>query len=211
MAGTALNPEFHDTGKHQILIVDDMKDNARILDYFLRQHHYLTAVVHCGEEAISYAEEHKPDLILLDINMPGMNGMAVLKHLRSQTALDNTGVILLTASGHIDELLDAFSSGADDFIQKPYNHIEMLARVQSVLNMRDTQMKLIEANAQLDEFNRDLEKKVAEHVVELEKVNRLRRYFSPQVAETFLRSDVTSFINERKVISFVFLDLSNFT
>ena len=211
MAGTELNETFHDSGKHKVLIVDDIKDNARILSYFLKQHHYQTSVAHSGEEAIAIAEDLHPDLILLDLNMPQMNGIDVLKHLRARKDLNNTGVILLTASGNIKELLEAFSSGADDFIQKPYNHVEMLARVQAVLNMRDTQLKLIAANAKLDEFNRNLEKKVEEQVLELEKVNRLRRYFSPQIAETFLSGDGSSFVNERKVISVVFLDLRNFT
>jgi len=208
---TSIADKFDDSGQHRVLVVDDLRDNVTILRAFLKHHNYTTFAAHSGKDAIEMVEKIHPDLILLDLNMPGMNGMEVLTHLRTLETLDKTGIILLTASGNVDELLEAFSIGADDFIQKPYHHIEMLARIQSVLKMRDTQMKLLEVNRRLDEFNQDLEVKVADQVLELEKVNRLRRFFSPQIAETFLAGDVAPFANIRQQISVVFLDLRNFT
>lgn len=207
----SLESEFDDDGLHTILVADDLEDNVMVLRAFLKHHNYKTIAAYSGKEAIEKAEEHKPDLILLDLNMPELSGLDVLKAIRKNEALNNTGIILLTASGNVDELLRSFSVGADDFIQKPYHHIEMLARIQSVLKMRDTQLKLIDANKKLDEFNRDLEITVADQVDELEKVNRLRRFFSPQVAETFLNGASAPFSNERREVSVVFLDLRSFT
>ena len=208
---SSLESEFDDDGLHTILVADDLEDNVMVLRAFLKHHNYKTLAAYSGKEAIALAEAKKPDLILLDLNMPEMSGLDVLKVIRKNSDLNNTGIILLTASGNVDELLRSFSVGADDFIQKPYHHIEMLARIQSVLKMRDTQLKLIEANKRLDEFNQDLEITVAKQVDELEKVNRLRRYFSPQVAETFLNSSHAPFSNERKEVTVVFLDLRSFT
>ncbi|MCM8541395.1 MAG: response regulator [Lentisphaeraceae bacterium] len=208
---SSLESEFDDDGLHTILVADDLEDNVMVLRAFLKHHNYKTLAAYSGKEAVAIAEAKKPDLILLDLNMPEMNGLDVLKVIRKNSDLNNTGIILLTASGNVDELLRSFSVGADDFIQKPYHHIEMLARIQSVLKMRDTQLKLIEANKRLDEFNQDLEITVAKQVDELEKVNRLRRYFSPQVAETFLNSSQAPFSNERKEVTVVFLDLRSFT
>ena len=207
----SLESEFDDDGLHTILVADDLEDNVMVLRAFLKHHNYKTIAAYSGKEAIEKAEEYKPDLILLDLNMPELSGLDVLKAIRKNEDLNNTGIILLTASGNVDELLRSFSVGADDFIQKPYHHIEMLARIQSVLKMRDTQLKLIDANKKLDEFNRDLEITVADQVDELEKVNRLRRFFSPQVAETFLNGSSAPFSNERREVSVVFLDLRSFT
>lgn len=208
---SSLESEFDDDGLHTILVADDLEDNVMVLRSFLKHHNYKTIAAYSGKEAVKLAEAHKPDLILLDLNMPEMSGLDVLNVIRKNADLNNTGIILLTASGNVDELLRSFSVGADDFIQKPYHHIEMLARIQSVLKMRDTQLKLIEANKRLDEFNQDLEITVAKQVDELEKVNRLRRYFSPQVAETFLNGSYAPFSNERKEVTVVFLDLRSFT
>ena len=208
---SSLEAEFDDDGLHTILVADDLEDNVMVLRAFLKHHKYKTLAAYSGKEAIEIAEAKKPDLILLDLNMPEMSGLDVLREIRKNANLNNTGIILLTASGNVDELLRSFSVGADDFIQKPYHHIEMLARIQSVLKMRDTQVKLLEANKRLDEFNRDLEITVAKQVDELEKVNRLRRYFSPQVAEKFLNEASAPFSNERKEVTVVFLDLRSFT
>jgi adenylate cyclase len=206
-----LKEEFNDSGKHTILVVDDLEDNVMVLRSFLKHHKYNTLAAHNGIEAIEVAEEKLPDLILLDLNMPGLSGIEVLKKIRLNESLNHIGIILLTASGNVEELLKSFAVGADDFIQKPYHHVEMLARIQSVLKMRDTQMQLLQVNKRLDQFNRNLEKTVATQVDELEKTARLRRYFSPQVADKFMSDDDAVFKNKRQEITVVFLDLRNFT
>jgi adenylate cyclase len=211
MANLSLETGFDDSGTHTILVADDLEDNVMILRTFLKHHNYKTISAYNGEDALKLIEEHRPDLVLVDLNMPGISGLDVIREIRGDDSLVNMGVILLTASADSDRLLQSFMVGADDFIQKPYHHIEMLARIQSVLKMYDAQIKLVEVNKRLDEFNADLEKTVANQVDELEKANRLRRYFSPQVAEKFLNEEATPFENKRIEISVVFLDLRGFT
>ncbi|MCH2208350.1 MAG: response regulator [Lentisphaerales bacterium] len=211
MTDLSLQTGFDDSGSHTVLVADDLEDNVMILQTFLMHHNYKTIPAYSGTEALQLIEKHRPNLVLVDLNMPDLNGLDVIKKIRSNDQFANLGIILLTASGDVDRLLQSFMAGADDYIQKPYHHIEMLARIQSVLKMREAQMKLLEVNKRLDEFNRDLEDTVAKQVDELEKANRLRRYFSPQVAEKFINEEGTPFANKRNEVTVVFLDLRGFT
>ncbi|MCM8535747.1 MAG: response regulator [Lentisphaeraceae bacterium] len=211
MTDISLQSGFDDSGSHTILVADDLADNVMILKTFLHHHNYRTVTASNGQETLDALKEHSPHLILVDLNMPDMSGLEVIKKIRKDEAYDNVGIILLTASCNLEQLLKSFKAGADDYIQKPYHHIEMLARVQSVLKKHESNLKLIEVNKRLDEFNQDLEETVAKQVDELEKVNRLRRYFSPQVAEKFLNEEAAPFSNKRTEITVVFLDLRGFT
>ena len=211
MTDLSLQMGFDGSGSHTVLVADDLEDNVMILQTFLKHHNYKTIPAYSGSETLKLVEKHKPDLVLVDLNMPDINGLDVIKKIRSNDQFANLGMILLTASGDVDRLLQSFMAGADDYIQKPYHHIEMLARIQSVLKMREAQIKLLEVNKRLDEFNRDLEDTVAKQVDELEKANRLRRYFSPQVAEKFINEEGTPFANKRNEVTVVFLDLRGFT
>ena len=211
MTDLSLETGFDDSGSHTVLVADDLRDNVIILESFLKHHNYKTIPAYSGRQTLTLVETHKPDLVLVDLNMPDINGLDVISKIRSKDAFANLGIILLTASDDLDRLLQSFKVGADDYIQKPYHHIEMLARIQSVLKMREAQIKLLQVNKRLDEFNRGLEEKVVKHVDELEKANRLRRYFSPQVAEKFINEEGAPFANKRNEVTVVFLDLRGFT
>ena len=207
-----LKKELSDSGNHQVLIVDDIEDNVFILKSFLNSCNYSTIGAYNGQQAIELADEHKPDLILLDLGLPDMGGLDVLKKLRENPTLVNTGIIIVTAASSIEDVIKGFTVGADDFIKKPYHHLEMLARMRSVLSLRDTYDQLRVANNKLDGLNRGLEDTVQEQVKELEKANSLKRFLSPQVVDNFLSESSTAQLSsERREVTVVFLDLRGFT
>ena len=195
----------------KILIVDDIQDNVLILKSMLTRFKVNATGCNSGDQALKLIEEERPDLILLDINMPGLSGFDVCTKIRETPEIQDIGIILLTASNNIEKTIEGFSIGADDYLTKPFHYMEMLARVHSVITMRSYQERLRMANEQLDQFNRNLEEIVEHQVNELESVNRLRRYFSPQLVETFMERSNMPFVNERKDITVIFLDLRNFT
>ncbi|MGL4611484.1 MAG: response regulator [Trueperaceae bacterium] len=116
-----------------ILIVEDDDDIAESLELFLRKEHYHTEKARTGEKALTLFRAAKPDLVLLDVGLPGIDGLEVLRMIRTES---KTPVMMLTArSQDIDELL-GFGLGADDYITKPFNIQKLLARVKAVLRRR---------------------------------------------------------------------------
>ena len=201
-----------DCGNHLVLIVDDIEDNVFILQSFLNTTKYRTMGAYKGQQALDLADEHQPDLILLDLGLPDMSGIEVLKKLRSNPKLLNTGIIIVTAASAIEDVIQGFTDGADDFIKKPYHHLELLARMRSVLSLRDTYDQLRIVNNKLDDLNRGLETTVQEQVQELEKANSLKRFLSPQVVDNLMTdSESTQLTSERREVTVVFLDLRGFT
>jgi adenylate cyclase len=197
---------------HLILVVDDIPDNVTILTAHLKTVGYKTISGVNGLEAIELANEEEPDLIMLDINMPKMNGLNACSQLKQQENTKMIPIILITANSNVDEIVKGFEVGADDYLIKPFNYMEMLSRVRSMLRIRDAQQELIKVNTELDELNSNLEKKVKEQVDELERVNRLRRFFSPQIVKTITSENSEDVLGEhRREITVVFLDLRNFT
>jgi class 3 adenylate cyclase len=140
-----------------------------------------------------------------------MTGLEVCARLKELPALALTPVILVTANSEPEDIVRGFSVGADDYLLKPFNYMELLARVRSMLRIRDATRQLRDANAALDELNRDLERQVKQQVHELERVNRLRRFFSPQIVDTIIGDTEVKLAEHRREITVVFLDLRNFT
>jgi two-component system, OmpR family, response regulator AdeR len=116
-----------------VLVVEDDEDIAESLELFLRKEHYRTERANSGEKALKLFRAAKPDLVLLDVGLPGMDGLEVLRTIRTES---KTPVMMLTArSQDIDELL-GFGLGADDYVTKPFNIQKLLARVKAVLRRR---------------------------------------------------------------------------
>jgi len=113
-------------------------------------------------------------------------------------------VILLTAKATQEDKIAGLDAGADDYVTKPFDSFELLARVRAMLRIKDL-------HDQLDEWNRTLADKVKQQVDELQRMNRLKRYLSPQIAETILADDENLFKTHRREITAVFLDLRGFT
>lgn len=136
--------EKKDISGKNILITDDEPINTRILAKALEKIGHRTAAAYSGEECLEKAERSMPDLILLDIRMPFMSGIEVCKALKGGTRTKNIPVIFVTADTDDSTLKEAFESGGTDFVRKPVNMIELLARVNSVLLQQDLIKKHIE-------------------------------------------------------------------
>jgi class 3 adenylate cyclase len=188
----------------KILIVDDEPFNLDLLEQELGEYDYAIERAGDGIEALEKTESFRPDVILLDYMMPRMNGLEVVKHLRAHPTHKGTPVILLTAKATQEDKVAGLDAGADDYVTKPFDSFELLARVRAMLRLK-------EMHDTLEEWNRTLSDKVNQQVRELERMARLKRYLAPQIAETILTEDEVLFKTHRREITIVFLDLRGFT
>ena len=134
-----------DVSGSTLLVVDDSPVSSMVVSLILKKHSdYLTVRAWDGRECIKKAREVKPDLILLDIQMPDMNGIEVCKILRKDEQIYDIPVIFVTASTDNETLKEAFESGGTDYVRKPVNKIELLARIKSVLIHKKLEKKLME-------------------------------------------------------------------
>jgi len=190
---------------NKILIVDDEPFNLDLLEQELTEQGYVIERANDGAEALQKVPSFLPDVILLDYMMPKMNGLEVVKQLKQDERYKGIPVILLTAKASQEDKVKGLDAGADDYVVKPFESFELLARVRSMVRIK-------QMHDALEEWNRTLENKVKEQVHEIEDMSRLKRYLSPQIAETILKSEDDSlFKNHRREITVVFLDLRGFT
>lgn len=138
-------PDIMDVSKSTVFIVDDSPVSSKIISRMLKKNSdYYSVKIWDGPECIKKAKEVKPDLILLDIQMPGMNGIEVCKVLRKDEQTYDIPVIFVTASTDNETLKEAFESGGTDYVRKPVNKIELLARIKSVLIQKKLEKRLME-------------------------------------------------------------------
>ena len=189
---------------NKILIVDDEPFNLDLLEQELGDLGYLIERANDGVEALEKVPAFQPDVILLDYMMPNMNGLEVLKRLREDPTHRSIPVILLTAKATQEDKVRGLDAGADDYVIKPFDSFELLARVRAM-------MRIKQMHDTLEEWNRNLADKVTQQVEEIQRMNRLKRYLSPQIAETILQEDKNLFKSHRREITVVFLDLRGFT
>ncbi len=121
----------------RILVVEDETDIRTLLLHTLRKDGYLASGVATGEEALKAAEREKPQLILLDLMLPGMDGMAVCRKIRAAAGLKDTLILMLTARGEEEDMVSGLEAGADDYVVKPFSNRVLLARVRSLLRRAD--------------------------------------------------------------------------
>lgn len=157
-----MNHKFHDIYSQDILIVDDTPDNLRLLTHMLTERGYKVRKALNGKIAISACETLLPDLILLDIMMPDMDGYEVCKQLKADERTRDVPVIFISALDDVWDKVTAFTVGGVDYITKPFKAVEVLARVENQLTIRQLQRQLIEQNAQLQQLNGELTKSNAE-------------------------------------------------
>jgi adenylate cyclase len=195
----------------RVLVVDDKPANVRLLEAILVPHGYDVETADSGEAALRSIADRRPDLVLLDILMPGIDGYEVCRRIRAQPETAYLPVVMVTASGD-EQKVQALRAGADDFLTKPIDRQELLARVASLARIKRYQDTIQRQAAELADWNRELEVRVARHVAQLERMGRLRRFLSPQLAELIVDSGDESFLeSHRREIVVVFCDLRGFT
>ena len=195
----------------RVLVVDDQPQNIRLLEAILTSRGYDVRAAASGQEALAAIDDGDVDLVLLDIVMPGMDGYQVCRTIRERPATAYLPVVMVTASGD-EQKIKALEAGADDFLTKPINTSELLARVASLARIKRYQDTIKRQSDELASWNRELEERVADQVSQIERMGRLRRFLSPQLAELIVDSGDESFLeSHRREIVVVFCDLRGFT
>lgn len=171
--------------QHRILVVDDTPQNVKLLADLLRSRGYTVATAASGEEALESIARQPPDLVLLDIMMPGINGYEVCRKIRENPATALLPVVLATSLDPNQERVKGIEAGADDFLAKPVNQAELFARVRSLLRIKGLQDQ---------------------------RLARLKSFFSPQLAEAIAAGRGDEFLKtHRREITVQFFDLRGFT
>ncbi len=138
--------------RSSVLIVDDITKNLQVVGTILRQAGYAVTPATSGAEALEGLREHLPDLILLDLMMPEMDGLEVCRRLKADPLMRPIPVIFLTASNEMEHLVSGFEVGAVDYVTKPFNAPELLARVRTHLELKHARQQLREMNEEKNEF-----------------------------------------------------------
>src|SRR5215510_7428649 len=178
-----------------ILVDADVPDNVDILQMRLEPQCYTVATAGDGIEAVEKTRELKPDLVLLDIMMPRLDGIEAVKRLKADPALPFIPVILVTAKADGADVVAGLESGGDDYLTKPVDHAALSARVRAMLRIkalsdtvREQAQRLQQLSDELAAWNKTLEERVAAQVGEIERIGRLKRFLAPQIAEAILCS-----------------------
>jgi class 3 adenylate cyclase/CheY-like chemotaxis protein len=196
----------------KILVVDDTPQNVKLLADLLTVKGYTVVTAASGAEALKQMEAERPDLVLLDVVMPGMSGYEVCRKIRENPATQILPVVMATSLDPAQERIKGIEAGADDFLTKPINQPELLARVRSLLRIKEMYDTIQAQAAQLVEWNKTLEERVQEQVTQLERLGRLKRFFSPQLAELIVAGGAEDPLKtHRREVTVVFLDLRGFT
>jgi len=198
----------------RILVVDDQRANVEMLCELLRSRGYLVDGVYDGEAALQKVAEMKPDLVISDIRMPGIDGYELTQRLRNEPATELLPVVLVTSledrDGH-DERIKGIEAGADDFLTKPVRYAELFARVRSLLRVKVLQDEVRRQAEELRDWNERLEERVREQVAAIDRLAKMKRFFSPPVADAIVAGGVDMLEPHRREITAVFLDLRGFT
>lgn len=187
----------------RILVVDDQRTNAEMVSGLLRNLGYEVELALGGQEALDLVHTKGPDLVISDILMPGVDGYELCRRLRANTATELLPVILVT-SAEQSERIKGIEAGADDFLAKPVNWAELFGRVKRLLQIKALQ-------DEIKQLNTRLEQRVRDQVAQLERLSRMKRFFSRAVAEAIVAGGEELLEPHRREITAVFLDLRGFT
>ncbi len=202
-----------------ILVVDDVPDNVDILQLRLESQGYEVVTAGDGEAALAVIRDKLPDLVLLDIQMPKLDGIETVKQLKADKALPFIPVILVTARADAKDVVAGLEAGGDDYLTKPVDQAGLLARARAMLRIKalhDTvqeQARRLEDQAgELALWNTELEARVQVQLGEIERIGVLKRFLAPQLAEMIVsRGEEGILDTHRRDIVIVFCDLRGFT
>ena len=200
----------------KVLVVDDTAMNVKMLADILTFKGYQVVTASGGNEGLARIESEKPDLVLLDVMMPDLDGYSVCRAIRANPETAILPVVMVTALDPGEERVKGLEAGADDFLSKPVNQSELIARVRSLLRIKEFHDQMQVQARELAHWNRTLEQRVAEGVREIEQMGRLKRFLSPQIVDLIISGTLDSSADDllkshRREITVVFLDLRGFT
>jgi adenylate cyclase len=194
----------------RILVVDDVPANVRLLEAILEPAGFAVTSASSGPGALDSVAAEVPDLVLLDVQMAGMNGYEVCRRIRENEATALVPVVMVT-SHESEARIDGIRAGADDFVTKPFDQQELLLRVRSLVRIKRYHDTIREQAAELAEWNQTLEGRVAEQVEELERMSRLRRFLSPTLAEVVMSRGDSVLESHRRELAVLFGDMRGWT
>ena len=195
----------------RILVVDDNETNRDILVTRLEANGYQTLLAADGEAALRGVTQHHPDVVLLDVMMPNLDGLEACRRLKSDRAVAFTPVILVTAKAATQDIVAGLDAGADEYLTKPVDQAALVARVRSALRIKSLHEQVQAQAADLANWNQTLARRVEEQVAEIERIGRLKRFLAPQVAQLVSSGDERVLESHRREVTIVFCDLRDFT
>lgn len=196
----------------RILVVDDQPANVKLLEQLLTMSGYEVVTASSGQEALEKVDASNPDLVLLDVVMPKMSGYEVCRAIREKRATQLLPIVMITALDPSEERLKGIESGADDFLSKPINQPELLARVKSLLRIRELHRQVEVQALLLADWNSKLEDRVSEQLAQLERLARLKRFLSPKVADLIVAGQLDDpLATRRREVTIMFIDIRGFT
>jgi adenylate cyclase len=196
----------------RLLIVDDTPLNLKLLGDLLAIKGYAVTTAASGEEALGKLVTDPPDLVLLDVMMPGLSGYDVCRRIRANPDTALLPVVMVTSLDPQQERVHGIEAGADDFLSKPINQPELFARVRSLLRVKALQDEVRRQAEALRQWNVVLEDRVREQVGQLQRLSQLKRFFAPAVADAIISAGEQSILSlHRREICYVFVDLRGFT
>jgi DNA-binding response OmpR family regulator len=194
-----------------ILVVDDAPDNVEIVRLRLERQAYDVITASDGFEALTQVHAHLPDLVLLDVMMPRLDGIETVKRLKADPSLPFIPVVMLTAQSDRKDVVIGLDSGADEYLTKPFDPDALLARVRAMLRTKWLQDDVRTKAAQLAEWNSMLEQRVAEQLAEIKQLDWLKGFLAPQIAELVRSAGNDILRSHRRDVAVVFCDLRGYT
>ena len=207
-------PAAAEGSRGTILVVDDDQDNRDLLSRRLAREGYAVRAAADGQAALETLRGQEPpiDLVLLDVMMPGVDGYEVLRQLKDDPALRALPVVMISALDEMSSVVRCIELGAEDYLPKPFDPVLLRARIGACLEKKRLRDQEARQARELAEWNRTLEARVAEHVGQVERLGRLKRFFSPQLADLILTGGTADPLkSHRAEVTVVFLDLRGFT
>jgi class 3 adenylate cyclase/CheY-like chemotaxis protein len=211
---TAQHAEVMPATRHEavVLIVDDSAPNRDMLSRRVEREGYRVEQAENGKAALAVLRSKSIDVVLLDVMMPEMDGYETLRQLKADPALRDVPVLMISAVDQIESVARCIELGAEDYLPKPFDPVLLRARIGACAEKKQLRDREAQHARELEQWNRTLEQRVADQVAQLERLGRLKRFFSPQLAELIVAGNAEDPLNtHRREITVVFLDLRGFT